>query len=82
MDQAEAIRRDQVQEINRQPSEREALEAKHGKVWTTDEMREEFEAVGFAAPLIVVRRKSDGKLGSLYFQHNPRFYYGFEPHEG
>jgi hypothetical protein len=29
---------------------------------------------------VVVRRRSDGVKGSLYFQHNPRFYYGFEPH--
>ena len=32
------------------------------------------------APLVVVRRKSDGVKGSLMFQHSPRFYFGFEPH--
>jgi hypothetical protein len=37
---------------------------------------------GFKAPLVVVRRKSDGKKGSLEFQHQPRFYFGFSPHEG
>ena len=34
------------------------------------------------APLIAVRRKSDGVKGSLMFQGSPRFYFGFEPHRG
>lgn len=34
------------------------------------------------APLVVVRRKADGVKGSLEFQHNPRFYFNFQPHEG
>ena len=80
MDQTEQVRREWVQEINRQPSEREAMEAKHGQVWDTTEMQVEFEALGFAAPLIVVRRKSDGQKGSLFFQHNPRYYFNFQPH--
>jgi len=42
-------------------------------------MCEEFEAIGFAAPLIVVRRRADGVKGSLMFQHSPRFYFKFEP---
>ena len=36
--------------------------------------------LGFAAPLVVVRRKSDRVKGSLMFQGSPRFYFGFEPH--
>ena len=47
------------------------------EVWDTDELREEFEVTGFLAPFVVVRRKSDGKKGSLEFQHSPRFYFGF-----
>jgi hypothetical protein len=42
-------------------------------------LREDFDVIGFAAPLIVVRRKTDGKRGSLFFQHNPRFYFNFQP---
>jgi hypothetical protein len=38
--------------------------------------------IGFMAPLVVVRRRSDGKKGSLEFQHSPRHYFGFSPHEG
>jgi hypothetical protein len=42
------------------------------------ELAAEFEVIGFAAPLVVVRRRSDGKKGSLFFQHSPRFYYAWQ----
>lgn len=79
-DPTEAIRRQRVAEINLEPGSREALEAQYGQVWSTDELSEEFEVIGFMAPLIVVRRRSDGRKGSLEFQHNPRFYFNFQPH--
>ena len=79
-DPTEAIRREMVAEINADPGSRQALEAKHGQVWSTDEMCEEFEAIGFMAPIVVVRRRSDGRKGSLEFQHSPRFYFNFQPH--
>lgn len=66
-------------EINAAPGSREALEAEHGQVWDTDQLREEFEVTGFMAPVVAVRRKADGVVGSLYFQASPRFYYGFQP---
>jgi len=75
-DVTETVRRERLVEINAEPGSREALEAVHGKVWTTDELRKEFEIVGFMAPIVVVRRKSDGRKGSLEFQHNPRFFFG------
>ena len=78
-DPTETIRRERVVEINAVPGSREALEAEHGEVWDTNQLREDFEVLGFGAPLVVVRRKSDGKRGSLFFQHNPRFYFGFQP---
>lgn len=77
-DETETIRREQAAEINSNPGSREALEAKHGQVWDTQQLREDFDVLGFMAPLIVVRRRSDGVKGSLYFQHDPRYYYGFE----
>ena len=80
-DPTESLRRQRLAEINSQPNERAALEAQYGQVWDTDEMREEFEVIGFAAPLIAVRRKSDGVVGSLEFQHQPRLYFSFKPHE-
>lgn len=80
-DPTETIRRERVAEINSAPGPREALEAQYGKVWTLDELREEFEIIGFAAPLVVVRRLSDNKKGSLEFQHHPRYYFSWKPHE-
>lgn len=80
-DPTEAIRRQRVAEINAEPSSREALEAHHGQVWNTEELSQDYEVTGFLAPIVVVRRKVDGKKGTLEFQHNPRFYFGFSPHE-
>jgi hypothetical protein len=78
LDPTEQIRRELVAEINYQPGSREALEAEHGQVWDTSELQRDFEVLGFAAPLIVVRRRNDQVKGSLFFQHNPRFYFGFQ----
>ena len=78
MEHADAIRRKLVVEINANPGSREALEAQHGRVWDTSELQRDFEVLGFAAPLIVVRRRNDQVKGSLFFQHNPRFYFGFQ----
>jgi hypothetical protein len=76
-DPTEAIRRQEVAEINAAPGSREALEAKHEQVWDTQQLREDFDVTGFMAPYIGVRRKSDGAKGSLQFQHDPRFYFNF-----
>ena len=35
------------------------------------------QVLGFLAPFVVVRRKSDGRKGSLTFSHSPRFYFSF-----
>ncbi len=77
-DPTESIRRQLVAEINADPGSREYLAVQHGQVWDTNELQRDFEALGFLAPLIVVRRRSDGVKGSLMFQHNPRFYFGFQ----
>ena len=50
-----------------------------GQTWTTEQLREEFEVQGFAAPFVVVRRKTDGVRGTLMFRHDPRVYFDFEP---
>lgn len=78
-DPTESIRRQELAQINAEPGSREVLEAKHGQVWDTDELRQEFDVLGFMAPFVVVQRKSDGMRGSLKFQHSPRFYFDFEP---
>jgi hypothetical protein len=79
-DETESIRRLQLAGINAKPGNREALEAEHGQVWDTEQLREDFNVEGFLAPYVVVRRKSDGERGSLMFQHNPRFFFSFEPY--
>ena len=57
---------------------RAELEKDHGKVWNTEEMRQDFDVKGFSMGLAVVRRKSDHKVGTLQFTHAPRFYYAFQ----
>ena len=78
-DMLEIIRAQRLVEINSDPKSRQALEAVHGRVWNCDELRAEFEVLGFMAPYVVVRRRSDGHKGSLEFQHDPRFYFNFVP---
>lgn len=48
------------------------------EVWDIEEVRKEFEICGFAAPFCVVIRKCDWTPGYVLFQHDPRFYFGFE----
>lgn len=55
------------------------LAAETGPTWTTGELTRDFDVIGFAAPFVVVRRKSDGRKGSLEFTHSPRVYFGFTP---
>lgn len=44
---------------------------------TTAQMQEKYEVIAFAAPLVIVIRKSDNVKGTLQFDHRPRFYYDF-----
>jgi hypothetical protein len=76
-DPTENIRRVEQAELNAAQAEREALEAKYGQVWSTEQVREDFEVIGFMAPYIGVQRKSDRKKGSLQFQHHPRYYFNW-----
>ncbi|WP_339683808.1 hypothetical protein [Gimesia maris] len=77
--EVESIRREMTKNINAVEGSREYLEAKHGQVWDTTELQQEFSVEGFMAPFVLARRKSDGKRGTLKFQHSPRFYFSFEP---
>ena len=79
IDETESVRREMAGRINAVPAERQRLEETHGRVWTTDELQADFEVIAFASPLIVVREKATGRKGSLFFQHRPRFYWGFQP---
>ena len=79
-DLTEQLRRERMVEITAEAGSREALEARYGQVWGTAELTADFAVVGFAAPLVVVRRKSDMRKGSLEFQPHPRLYFNFEEH--
>lgn len=81
-DPTEAIRLERLAQINQQPGSREALEARHERVWNTPELAEEFIVEGFLAPYVLVRRRSDGQRGSMEFRHSPRFYFNFVEDHG
>jgi len=58
--------------------DREQLEIEHGEVWNTEEATKKFEFLSFLAPLAIVIRRSDRLKGSIMFQDQPRFYFGFK----
>jgi hypothetical protein len=64
--------------------ERSRLAAEHGadNVFDTGQLTEHFDVSGFRSSVVVVTRKSDGKLGSLRFTHHPRLYFDFQVHAG
>lgn len=74
-DDTEELRRHRLMEINSTVeaddvlTERQRLEARYGA--------DDFAILGFMAPYVVVRRRSDGRKGILEFQHLPRFYFNF-----
>lgn len=49
-----------------------------GQEWDTAALQQDFDVLGFSAPFVVVRRKSDGVKGTLEFKHSPRIYFGFQ----
>lgn len=55
------------------------LAAHDEATWNTEELQRDFSVIGFAAPFVIVRRKSDGQKGTLEFTHSPRVYFNFEP---
>lgn len=71
------LRKLRSEQINSNPRNREDLEREFGTVWSSKEMGQEFIVDYFLAPLVIVRRRSDGLKGSLLFQHSPRFYFRF-----
>lgn len=52
------------------------------EAWDTAEMQRKFEVQGFAYGFCVVRRRSDGQVGSLRFSGTPRLYYDWTPDDG
>jgi hypothetical protein len=78
IDPTENTRRVLLGKINAESAERNTLESRYGQVWSAAQLAHDFEVLGFGAPFVVVRRKPDNKLGSLLFQHHPRYYFAFK----
>jgi hypothetical protein len=76
-DETEQARQDEQAVLNAEPALTIAVAAATGPTWTTSSLCEAFDVVGFMAPFVVARRKSDGVLGSLQFTHSPRLYFGW-----
>ena|SRR5216684_9243342 len=81
-DQAEVTPSDPTEQTRRdmlaagQPQE--DLASDKGQTWTTAELQRDFEVTGFMAPIVVVKRRSDGKVGSLEFTYSPRVYFAWK----
>lgn len=80
-DSTEAARKLLI-DVGHPEAARKQAERKGEQTWTTEEMTRDFEVRGFMAPYVVVKRRSDGVVGSLEFTHSPRVYFHFEPDEG
>jgi hypothetical protein len=78
IDETAVIRQALVSVINDESRPREQLEEQHGQVWDTIEFTADFALEGFLNPMVVVRRRADGVVGSLFFQHSPRYYFKFK----
>jgi hypothetical protein len=59
--------------------DRQTLEGMYGKVWDEQELTQAFRVTAIIAPQVVVVRRSDGQVGSMTFQNDPRFYFNFVP---
>lgn len=77
MTTADVLRLDRLTAINADPGDRATLETRYGQVWDPQELRRDFDVQGYLAPIVVVRRRSDGVIGTLEFQHQPRFYFNW-----
>jgi len=62
--------------------DRKALEARHGKVWSAEELEQEFVVTAFIGPTVVVRRKADDVVGTLEFTRRPHLFFNFQPNKG
>jgi hypothetical protein len=75
-DSTKSLCREPLPQFHTEPRTREALEVEYGEVWATKEFTEAFEITGLA---LAVRRKWDGKKGTVEFQDSPRLYFNWTP---
>ena len=87
-DKTEPFRREAVERINSlvetsdEDKERKRLEDQYGKVYNTQEVTSEFKLEAFMAPYVVCTSRRTKERGTMEFQHQPRLYFNFRPHEG
>ena len=62
--------------------DRKALEARHGKVWSAEELERDFIVTAFIGPHVVVRRIADAVVGTLEYTRRPLLFYNFQPNKG
>ena len=55
----------------------EETKVEEPKSYTTEELRAEFEVIGFLAPFVMIREKATGVTGTMQFNHMPRVYFNF-----
>jgi hypothetical protein len=72
---AERIRGMLSKMINHHPSTREQLEELYGQVWDEKQIAEDFRTITTSAPLVVLRRKSDGRFCTMMFQREPYLFF-------
>lgn len=69
-------------QINNNPGTKKELESEFGQIWDTQQLQKDFKVLQFRAPFVIVKRRSDGVLGTLFFQHAPRYYWGWDKNNG
>ena len=62
--------------------DRKALEARHGKVWSAEELEQDFIVTAFIGSTVVVRRIADDVVGTLEYTRRPLLFYNFQPQKG
>ncbi len=62
--------------------DRKALEQQFGKVWSAEELEQEFVVMAFIGSTVVVRRKTDDVVGMLEFTNRPHLFFNFQPQKG
>lgn len=79
-DETDAVRREMLATGQPQADLAEAQAAQE-QTWDTAALQRDFEVLNFQAPFVVVRRRSDGAVGSLEFTHSPRVYFAWKEYE-
>ena len=64
-------------ESDNKDDERKRIEKKYGQTWNTKELSKDFTVKQFMAPYIIATKKDTKEVGTLQFQHIPRFYFNW-----